>query len=420
MMGKVWQQYKASVLLLGGLIIGGIAGVVFGEKATVVQPLGDLFLNLMFVMLVPLVFFSISSAIANMNGMKRLGKIMGSTFFIFFATALVAAVVGYIGVVLYNPIKGIDVDSVKALMGTPEASSTANMGLLERIVNTLTVPDFHLLLSKSNMLQLIVFSILVGVSTSMANEAGKPVAKLLASGNAVMMKMVSVIMYYAPIGLGCYFASVIGTLGSKILGGYARSMILYVVIAVIYYLLFFSMYAFIAGGKAGLKIYWRNIAPPSITAIATCSSAASIPVNLEYAKKMGITPDIAETVIPLGANTHKDGSVIGGVIKIAFLFGIFGKEMTTPSAMVTVILGAFLVGAVMGAIPGGGMIAEMLIVNIFGFPLEAVPVIVIISTIIDMPATLINSSGNLASGMLVTRIVEGKNWLKDFLTDTPA
>lgn len=419
-MGKVWQQYKASVLLLGGLIIGGIAGVVFGEKATVVQPLGDLFLNLMFVMLVPLVFFSISSAIANMNGMKRLGKIMGSTFFIFFATALVAAVVGYIGVVLYNPIKGIDVDSVKALMGTPEASSTEDMGLLERIVNTLTVPDFHLLLSKSNMLQLIVFSILVGVSTSMANEAGKPVAKLLASGNAVMMKMVSVIMYYAPIGLGCYFASVIGTLGSKILGGYARSMILYVVIAVIYYLLFFSMYAFIAGGKAGLKIYWRNIAPPSITAIATCSSAASIPVNLEYAKKMGITPDIAETVIPLGANTHKDGSVIGGVIKIAFLFGIFGKEMTTPSAMVTVILGAFLVGAVMGAIPGGGMIAEMLIVNIFGFPLEAVPVIVIISTIIDMPATLINSSGNLASGMLVTRIVEGKNWLKDFLTDTPA
>ncbi|CRH19997.1 Sodium:dicarboxylate symporter family protein (modular protein) [Carnobacterium maltaromaticum] len=419
-MGKVWQQYKASVLLLGGLIIGGIAGVVFGEKATVVQPLGDLFLNLMFVMLVPLVFFSISSAIANMNGMKRLGKIMGSTFFIFFATALVAAVVGYIGVVLYNPIKGIDVDSVKALMGTPEASSTADMGLLERIVSTLTVPDFHLLLSKSNMLQLIVFSILVGVSTSMANEAGKPVAKLLASGNAVMMKMVSVIMYYAPIGLGCYFASVIGTLGSKILGGYARSMILYVVIAVIYYLLFFSMYAFIAGGKAGLKIYWRNIAPPSITAIATCSSAASIPVNLEYAKKMGITPDIAETVIPLGANTHKDGSVIGGVIKIAFLFGIFGKEMTTPSAMVTVILGAFLVGAVMGAIPGGGMIAEMLIVNIFGFPLEAVPVIVIISTIIDMPATLINSSGNLASGMLVTRIVEGKNWLKDFLTDTPA
>ncbi|MEG1046431.1 dicarboxylate/amino acid:cation symporter [Carnobacterium sp.] len=419
-MGKVWQQYKASVLLLGGLIIGGIAGVVYGEKATVVQPLGDLFLNLMFVMLVPLVFFSISSAIANMNGMKRLGKIMGSTFFIFFATALVAAVVGYIGVVLYNPIKGIDVDSVKALMGTPEASSTADMGLLERIVNTLTVPDFHLLLSKSNMLQLIVFSILVGVSTSMANEAGKPVAKLLASGNAVMMKMVSVIMYYAPIGLGCYFASVIGTLGSKILGGYARSMILYVVIAVIYYLLFFSMYAFIAGGKAGLKIYWSNIAPPSITAIATCSSAASIPVNLEYAKKMGITPDIAETVIPLGANTHKDGSVIGGVIKIAFLFGIFGKEMTTPSAMVTVILGAFLVGAVMGAIPGGGMIAEMLIVNIFGFPLEAVPVIVIISTIIDMPATLINSSGNLASGMLVTRIVEGKNWLKDFLTDTPA
>lgn len=134
---------------------------------------------------------------------------------------------------------------------------------------------------------------------------------------------------------------------------------------------------------------------------------------------MGVTPDIAETVIPLGANTHKDGSVIGGVLKIAFLYGIFGKEMTSPSAMLTIILGAFLVGAVMGSIPGGGMIAEMLIVNLFGFPLEAVPVIVIISTIIDVPATLLNSSGNNVSAMLVTRIVEGKTWLKDYLKANP-
>lgn len=401
-MKKIWQQYKASVLLIGGLVLGGIGGVVFGEKATVVQPLGDLFLNLMFVMLVPLVFFSISSAIANMSGMKRLGKIMGSTFFVFFGTALVAAIVGYIGVVLFNPIHGIDVESVKILMGAPETGAAEKMGFLERIVNTLTVSDFHLLLSKSNMLQLIVFSILVGVSTSMAKEAGAPVAKLLTSANEVMMKMVSIIMYYAPIGLGCYFASVIGSLGSKILGGYARSLILYIIITIFYYIFFFSLYAFIAGGKDGVKIYWRNIATPSITAIATCSSAACIPVNLEYSKKMGVTSDIAETVIPLGANTHKDGSVVGGVLKIAFLFGIFGKDLTTPSAMVSVILGAFLVGAVMGAIPGGGMIAEMLIVNVFGFPLEAVPVIVIISTIIDIPATLLNSSGNTTAAMLVT------------------
>lgn len=282
-----------------------------------------------------------------------------------------------------------------------------------------TVSDFHLLLSKSSMLPLIVFSILFGTATSMAGKQGEAVVTFLNSANSVMMKMVQLIMYYAPIGLGCYFASVIGTLGAKIIGGYARSFVLYLVIAVLYYIVFFTLYAFIAGGKAGVKIYWKNIATPSITAIATCSSAACIPVNLEYSKKMGVTPDIAETVIPLGANTHKDGSVIGGVLKIAFLYGIFGKEMTSPSAMLTIILGAFLVGAVMGSIPGGGMIAEMLIVNLFGFPLEAVPVIVIISTIIDVPATLLNSSGNNVSAMLVTRIVEGKNWLKDYLKANP-
>ncbi|TFJ39091.1 sodium:proton antiporter [Carnobacterium divergens] len=416
-MKSFWQQYKSSMLLLAGLIFGGIVGVVFGEKATVLQPFGDVFLNIMFVMLVPLVFFSISSAIANMNGMKRLGKIMLSTLLVFFSTALVASIVGYIGISVFNPVKGIDVESVKALMGAPGDAEKITIG--ERIVNMFTVSDFHLLLSKSSMLPLIVFSILFGTATSMAGKQGEAVVTFLNSANSVMMKMVQLIMYYAPIGLGCYFASVIGTLGAKIIGGYARSFVLYLVIAVLYYIVFFTLYAFIAGGKAGVKIYWKNIATPSITAIATCSSAACIPVNLEYSKKMGVTPDIAETVIPLGANTHKDGSVIGGVLKIAFLYGIFGKEMTSPSAMLTIILGAFLVGAVMGSIPGGGMIAEMLIVNLFGFPLEAVPVIVIISTIIDVPATLLNSSGNNVSAMLVTRIVEGKNWLKDYLKANP-
>ncbi|WHY56748.1 dicarboxylate/amino acid:cation symporter [Peribacillus simplex] len=407
------KNYRSSLILLTAIIIGGIAGVVFGEKTSVIQPLGDLFLNLMFTIIVPLVFFSIASAIANMSGMNRLGKIMGSIVIVFLTTAALAAVIGFIGTTIVNPLEGTDTTAIKELMENSSPEETIEeVSFFSQLVNTVTVSDFPELFSRSNMLQLIVFSVLIGLSTALVGEKAKPITGFLTAGTAVMMKVVKIVMYYAPIGLGAYFAAIIGQLGPQILEGYARTFILYLVLALIYYFGFFTLYAFIAGGKDGVKLFWKNALTPSITAIATCSSAASIPVNLESVKKMGVPKDIAETVIPLGANTHKDGSVFGGVLKIVFLFSLFGKDMTSISSILSILAVAFLVGAVMGAIPGGGMIGEMLILSVFGFPVEVLPIIAVISTIIDAPATLLNSTGNTVCAMLVTRLVEGKNWLK--------
>lgn len=412
-MKKFLSNYKLTILLLIGITIGGIAGVIFGNDASVVKPFGDLFLNAMFVIIVPLVFFSIASAIANMNGMKRLGKIMISILVVFFFTATISAILGIAGVSIMNPLEGTDVEAIKATMtATEPVEVMEDVSLLDKLVQTVTVSDFSLLLSKSNMLQLIIFSILFGLATAASKEKGAPIAAFLSSGTEVMMKMVSFVMYYAPIGLGCYFASVIGDLGASILEGYARTFILYLILTIIYFIGFFTLYAFMAGGKLGVNVFWKNVLPPSVTAIATCSSAASIPVNLDATRKMGVPLDIAETVIPLGANTHKDGSVLGGVFKIVFLFTLFGKDMTSFSNILTIFAVSFLVGAVMGAIPGGGMIGEMLILSIFGFPVEALPLVAVISTIIDAPATLLNSTGNTVCAMMVTRLVEGKDWLK--------
>lgn len=412
-MKHIFKNYRSSLVLLTAILIGGIAGVIWGPKTEIVQPLGDLFLNLMFMIIVPLVFFSITSAIASMNEMARLGKILGSILLVFLGTALISAVIGFLGTIVINPLENTDTTAIQELMkdGDPEAA-VEEVTILGQLVKTFTVSDFSELFSKSNMLQLIVFSILFGLSAALAGEKAKPVTAFLSAGTAVMMKMVKIIMYYAPIGLGCYFAAIIGQLGPQILEGYARAFALYLVLALIYYFGFFTLYAFIAGGKEGVKIYWKNVLPPSVTAVATCSSAASIPVNLEYVRKMGVPKDIAETVIPLGANLHKDGSVFGGVLKIVFLFTLFGKEMTSMTSILSILGVSFLVGAVMGAIPGGGMIGEMLILTVFGFPIEALPIIAVISTIIDAPATLLNSTGNTVSAMMVTRLVEGKDWLK--------
>ena len=404
--------------MLLAITIGGVAGYLIGPDIAVIKPFGDLFLNLLFMIIVPLVFFSITSAISNMSEMKRLGKIMGSIAIVFFSTALISAVLGFIGTSIMDPIGNADVSSIKEVMSATDVTETEEVTLLSQLVNTFTVSDFSELLSKNHILQLIVFSVLVGLATAMAGEKGRPVANLMTSATEVLMKVVKIIMYYAPIGLGCYFATIIGELGPQILEGYARSFVLYMILSIIYFFGFFTLYAYLAAGKDGINVFWRNALPPSITAIATCSSAACIPINLEATKKIGVPHDIAETVIPLGANTHKDGSVFGGVLKVVFLFSLFGKDMTSVSSILSILAVSFLVGAVMGAIPGGGMIGEMLILSVFGFSPEVLPIIAVISTIIDIPATLLNSTGNTVCAMLVARLVEGKNWLKDALTKT--
>lgn len=410
-MSTFWKNYRGTILLLVGLVLGGIAGLIWGKQVEVVKPFGDLFLNLMYMVLIPLVFFSISSAIASMTEMKRLGKILIAALFVFIGTALISAVIGYLAVLIFRPINNVDMASLKHLMGSVKGATSSQTSGLEQLVNTFTVDDFYKILSKNHMLPLIVVAIFTGIATSTCGEAARPFAKVLAAGNTVVMKIVKYIMYYAPIGLGCFFATVIGDLGSEMISTYLRTWLVYLIYAAFYFVVVMSCYAMLAGGRPALKSFWRNIGVPAITAIATSSSAATIPANLEYTKKMGVSADIADTVIPLGANVHKDGSVVGGVLKTTFLFVLFGRSITSPQNALLIIGVGFLVGMVMSAIPGGGFVAEAVIITIFGFPMSALPLILIISEIIDVPATLINSSSNTTSSMLVTRLVEGKNWL---------
>lgn len=414
-MKKFIKSYGTPLILLLSILMGGIVGVIMGPKAKVLEPLGQIFLNLIFTIIVPLVFFSITSSIANMGEMKRLGKILVNIVLVFAITAIISALISIVGVYLINPTEGMDEHAIESILenGSTEISEEAKaLSLPEQLVKTVTVSDFSQLFSKNNMLQLIVISVIFGIAVAMVGEKAQVLKDFLSAGSEVMMKMIKIIMYYAPIGLACYFASIIGQLGTQILTGYLKVFLLYLGLSIIYYFVFFSIYAYVAAGKNGVKVFWKNAVAPAVTALATCSSAASIPVNLHAAKMIGVPDDIAETVIPLGVSTHKDGSVIGGVLKVVFLFGLFGKDYNTIPMLLSILVVGLLVGAVMGAIPGGGMIGEMLILSIYGFPPAALPVIAVISTIIDAPATLLNSSGNTVCAMVVARFVDGKNWFK--------
>ncbi|NOW85092.1 Na+/H+-dicarboxylate symporter [Clostridium beijerinckii] len=402
------KNYKSSLILVLSILLGGAIGIIMGDKAKIFAPLGNLFLNLIFTMLVPIVFFSIASAIANMDKSKRLGRIFIITLITFGITAIISGIIGVISFKMFNPAVGLDPSMFNNLMTTNSIDTPKSVGVLEKIVSSISVGDFSELLSRNNLLALILFSILIGFGTMISKEQGKAFASFLSSGATVTMKVVNIIMYYAPIGLGAYFANVIGQLGGQILSGYAKIFILYLVVSIIYFFVFFSIYAYIASRKEGVKLFWKNAAEPSITALATCSSAACIPVNIKAAKNMGVSDTLANIIMPLGVNIHKDGSVIGGIYKIMFLFAIFGRDINTISSLFPILGAGLLIGAVVGAVPEGGAIGEMLILSIFGFPQEALAIMLVIATIIDAPATLLNSSGNTVCTMIISKFIDKK------------
>lgn len=404
------KTYKSVIILLAAIIIGAIVGIVFKEKAAVLSPLGDIFLNLMFIIIVPLIFLSITTSISKMKQPKRLGKIMFTIIAMFIVTSLVAVIVG---IAVTYPIKLVNTDDGELIKASLQEESGETVEeddqtILARTVDVLTVNDFSKLLSKNNIIALIVFSLLFGIAMKMAGEKAEPVEKFLDSAYEIVMKFVNITMYYAPIGLGCYFASLIGTFGSTIAVGYLKTFVIYTVVAILYYVIVYSLYALIAGGKKGIIAFWKNIIPATITSLATCSSAASIPVNTQASKNIGVSDDIAETMIPLGTSFHKDGSIIGSVFKIMFLVCLFG----TNPGIGQVIIVALIANLLVTAVPiGGGTISEMMILTMMGFPVAALPILTIIATIIDPPATLLNVIGDSSASMLAARIVDGKDWM---------
>ena len=415
-MKKLLSNYKSTIILLVSIIIGAIVGFIFKEKATVLSPLGDIFLNLLLVVITTLIFLTITRSISKMKSPKRLGKIVGATFLVFIITSIIAVLIGFASTYFIKLVKPEDGEKIKqSLQETTDEETQENeeIGILKRTASLLTVNDFTKLLSKDNIIALLVFSIIFGLAINITGEKAKPVVDFLESANEIINNVVKLIMYYAPIGLGCYFAALVGSFGEMIVVGYLKTFVIYTIVSILYYLIIYSIYAFVAGGKKGINLYWKNVLPATATALGTCSSAASIPVNIECSKKIGVPEDVAETAIPLGTSFHKDGSIIGSVFKIMFLVCLFGMNVSTGTGILGILAIALVSTLLVTAVPiGGGTISEMLIITMLGCPTAALPILTIIATIIDAPATMLNVVGDTASSMMISKIVDGKNWLK--------
>ena len=398
------KTYGFLICMLIGIVAGCIVGAVW-PGATALEPLGTVFINLMFCVVVPMVFCSISSAIANMRSARRAGKLMITTILTFMVTAAIAAVITYIVVRL------IPITTADYVVAEGEISDT--LSLPEMIINFFTKPDFTELWSRRAILPLIVAAILFGFGIQAAGGPETKTAKLLEDITECIMKTVKIITYYAPIGFFGFFAYLVASYGPELIGDYSRALIIYYVLSFAYMFVFFPLYARFGGGKGAAKAMFKHLFRPAAVSFGTCSSVATIPTNMEVAEETGINKEVSDIVVPLGATMHMDGSAMSAIIKVAFLFGIFGQNFGTGRAILAIIVAVFS-SVAMSGIPGGGGTGELVLCTIF-FPDQlavAFPIALAIGNLVDPPATMVNAAGDYVVSFIVERFVDGKDWLQ--------
>ena len=410
-MKKVLKNYGFIITMLIGIIAGCVMGWAVPKSGNLLAPLGTIFTNLMFCVVVPMVFCSIASAIANMQSMKRAGKIMGVTLVTFFVTAAIAAIIMYIIARIF-PIVPSGYTNIE------EATEATSMGIGDLIVNFFTVSDFSGLLSRRAILPLIVMAVIFGFGVQLNGGPETKTAKILADLTECIMKTVKIITYYAPVGFFGFFASLVATYGPELIGDYSITLIVYYVLCFAYMFVFFPIYAWVGGGKHGAREMFRHLFKPAAVSFGTCSSVATIPTNMEVAEDTGISKDVSNIVLPMGATMHMDGSAMSAIIKAAFLFGFFGKDFGTGEAILAIIVAVFS-SVAMSGIPGGGGTGELVLCTLFFADNMAIayPIALALGNLVDPPATMVNAAGDYVASFIVERFVTGKDWLDKKLAE---
>ncbi len=414
-MKKFLKNYGFIIFMLAGIVLGCITGLLWpavkeGEEyieqgARVLEPLGTVFINLMFCVVVPMVFCSISSAVANMSSAKKAGKVMGVTVGTFFVTATIAAVIMYL-IARFIPLVSGEYNAVAGDVDEP-------MAVGDMIVAFFTKPDFSELLSRRAILPLLVFAVLFGFGVQLSGGKESLVAKFLASATDALLSMVKLISYYAPIGFFGFFAALVAEYGPQLVGDYSKTIAVYFVVAFVYLFTFFPLYARFGGGKGGAKVMFKHLFKPAVVSFGTCSSVATIPTNMEAADDTGISKDVSNITLPLGATMHMDGSAMSAIMKVAFVFGVLGRDFGASEALLAIVVAVFS-SVAMSGIPGGGGTGELVLCAAF-FPEHmaiAYPIMIALGYLVDPPATMLNAAGDYVVSYIVERYVTGKDWLQ--------
>ena len=380
-----------------GLILGIILGIILQSNPDIavnyVKPIGTLFLNLIKLVIVPLVFFSLIVGTCSMDDVRKLGRIGGKTGAYYLLTTAFAVTIGLILANLTNVGVGytIPVDATYEITAPPNVVDT--------LLNIIPANPLKALVD-GNMLQVIAFAIIIGAGIIGIGEKGKILQQVFDSGAEVMYKIIGTIMNFAPIGVFALITPVVAQNGPSILLPLLKLIIVVYAGCAIHALFTYSSTLWIFSRVTPFQ-FFRGIAPAMIFAFTTASSSATLPITMKNTEEnLGVPKSICSFTLPLGATINMDGTAIYQGICAFFIAQIYGIDLPI-SAQLTVILTATLASIGTAGVPGAGMIMLGMVLQSVGLPIEGIVIIAGVDRILDMMRTMINITGDAACSVIV-------------------
>lgn len=381
-----------------GFGLGIVIGLVFGEKATIVKPLGTIFLNMIKMIVVPMVFFSITAGVASLGDLKKLRNIGVKVVGLYALTSALCVGLGLIMANIINPGKGFD---LTALSQSTDYEAQAMPSIIDTLIDMFPSNIFTSF-TNTNMLQIIVFSVFLGVALIMMGKEGERLLAGVQSCANAMYKITAIVMEFSPIGVCALLADSVGAYGLKIFGPLGKLILtVYASDVILVLLMYIPMVALLA--KFPVKKWLQGIWKVWVVTASTTSSSGSLPITTSVTNdKFGVSSELSSFSLPLGATINMNGGCIYYAAAIVMTAQIYGMNLT-PSALVNIIISTVLVAMGCPGVPGGAIIMTTILLTNMGLPLEIVGLIAGIFRLIDMANTTFNVTGDVVTTMVVAR-----------------
>ena len=392
-----WFKSPLWLQIAIALILGVLAGIVLGEKAKLIKPIGDLFIRAIKMLIIPLIFSSLVASITSMSNPRLLGRIAAKSMTIYLVTTALAVSIGLLIGTLVSPGVGVSLpESPKNI-----ATSSAAPSLVEIVVNLVPVNPIQALV-EGNILQVIVCALLLGIGINMTGEKARLLRSWFETFSEVMYQLTSTIVRFAPYGVGSLIAVVVGTYGLSLL------LPLLKVIAAVYVASTIHTVVVLGGAvkilaNQNLGAFFKGIAKAQIIAFTTCSSAATLPVTNHCVNDhLGVDKKISSLVLPLGATMNMDGSAIYQAVCVVFVAQLYDITLGMPEYII-ILFTATLASIGTAGVTGAGLIMLSLILTSVGLPLEGLAILAGIDRILDMARTTVNVTGDAMVALVVAQ-----------------
>lgn len=381
-----------------GFGLGIVIGLVFGEKATIVKPLGTIFLNMIKMIVVPMVFFSITAGVASLGDLKKLRNIGVKVVGLYALTSALCVGLGLIMANIINPGKGFD---LTALSQSTDYEAQAMPSIIDTLIDMFPSNIFTSF-TNTNMLQIIVFSVFLGVALIMMGKEGERLLAGVQSCANAMYKITAIVMEFSSIGVCALLADSVGAYGLKIFGPLGKLILtVYASDVILVLLMYIPMVALLA--KFPVKKWLQGIWKVWVVTASTTSSSGSLPITTSVTNdEFGVSSELSSFSLPLGATINMNGGCIYYAAAIVMTAQIYGMNLT-PSALVNIIISTVLVAMGCPGVPGGAIIMTTILLTNMGLPLEIVGLIAGIFRLIDMANTTFNVTGDVVTTMVVAR-----------------